>query len=112
MPNVKKVRQRKHLRLHFSKEEQKTIEHTIDPLYQPLHFGRPTKALPGSDAKIRVLVKRLERGQELWHPKDPDCFGQYTQTQKFNFVRSKNEPRMIDRDTYGEGYSRGTSIKE
>lgn len=31
---------------------------------------RPTKARPGTPAKIAVLVRRLERGEELHHEKD------------------------------------------
>jgi hypothetical protein len=30
----------------------------------------PTDALPGSLEKIRVLTRRAELGQELWHPDD------------------------------------------
>lgn len=35
----------------------------------------PTDALPGSEEKIRVLMKRAERGQELWHPHDATFAG-------------------------------------
>ncbi len=32
--------------------------------------ARPTKHLPGTNAKIEVLRRRLERGELLWHPDD------------------------------------------
>ncbi|MER3416877.1 MAG: hypothetical protein C4297_11790 [Gemmataceae bacterium] len=31
---------------------------------------KPTRARPGSRAKIRVLAKRAARGVQLWHPLD------------------------------------------
>lgn len=31
---------------------------------------KPTKFLPGTEGKIRVMSERAERGEELWHPKD------------------------------------------
>lgn len=33
-------------------------------------LGRPTKALPGTKGKIRVLARRFQLGQNLWHPLD------------------------------------------
>jgi hypothetical protein len=35
--------------------------------------AEPTDAEPGSDAKIRVLMARLEREEHLWHPQDRNC---------------------------------------
>jgi hypothetical protein len=32
---------------------------------------QPTDALPGTEAKMRVLEERRAAGQELWHPLDP-----------------------------------------
>ena len=29
-----------------------------------------TKALPGSDEKLSVLMQRVEKGLPLWHPSD------------------------------------------
>lgn len=29
-----------------------------------------TEAMPGTEEKIAVLAKRLERGLPLWHPRD------------------------------------------
>jgi hypothetical protein len=34
----------------------------------------PTKAIPGSRAKVEVLRKRNEAGEELWHESDPYCY--------------------------------------
>ena len=36
---------------------------------------RPTKARPGSNKKVNVLARRLDRREELWHPDDyvPGC---------------------------------------
>lgn len=31
---------------------------------------KPTKALPGTKEKIKVLANRAERREELWHPLD------------------------------------------
>lgn len=33
-------------------------------------LGTPTTALPGSKEKVRVLAKRYQLGQDLWHPLD------------------------------------------
>lgn len=30
----------------------------------------PTGAMPGSEEKIRVLMERVSRGEDLWHPSD------------------------------------------
>lgn len=30
----------------------------------------PTSALPGTAAKIAVIMERLARGESLWHPED------------------------------------------
>lgn len=30
----------------------------------------PTEAIPGSEEKIRVLMERVARGEDLWHPSD------------------------------------------
>jgi hypothetical protein len=30
----------------------------------------PTNARPGSEEKIRVLMQRVEKRQQLWHPRD------------------------------------------
>ena len=35
----------------------------------------PTDALPGSEAKILVLIGRAERGESLWHPRDANFAG-------------------------------------
>lgn len=32
---------------------------------------KPTKAEPGTSAKVKVLAKRAEKGLPLWHPDDP-----------------------------------------
>jgi hypothetical protein len=29
-----------------------------------------TRALPGTDAKLEILARRIERGLPLWHPSD------------------------------------------
>jgi hypothetical protein len=33
-----------------------------------------TTALPGSDEKLEVLARRVERGLPLWHPEDRRTF--------------------------------------
>lgn len=33
-------------------------------------LGQPTKARPGSEAKLDVLIARAAAGVELWHPDD------------------------------------------
>lgn len=37
----------------------------------------PTVALPGSQAKVRVLAERVRRGHPLWHPQDCTAFERY-----------------------------------
>ena len=34
----------------------------------------PTVAMPGSPEKIRVLMKRVDNGEELFHPDDRDFY--------------------------------------
>ena len=34
----------------------------------------PTAAMPGTDAKLEILAKRIERGLPLWHPEDRITF--------------------------------------
>lgn len=41
-----------------------------DEDYEPGPAEEPTDAVPGSEAKIRVLSDRVLRGQSLWHPRD------------------------------------------
>ena len=36
-----------------------------------LKMPKPTAAPPGSREKLEVIRLRVERGEELWHPKDP-----------------------------------------
>jgi hypothetical protein len=33
-------------------------------------LSQPTRALPGTEDKVLVLIARLGRGEELWHPDD------------------------------------------
>lgn len=44
--------------------------------------SQPTKARPGSEEKVRVLVARAERGEDLWHPDDESLLAE-----KRNFER-------------------------
>ena len=32
--------------------------------------GKPTEALPGSEAKVEILAERARLGLSLWHPSD------------------------------------------
>lgn len=32
--------------------------------------GEPTDALPGSEKKIRVMIERADRREQLFHPED------------------------------------------
>lgn len=36
----------------------------------PRKMPRPTRALPGTPEKVRVLAERFARGEELYHPLD------------------------------------------
>jgi hypothetical protein len=45
-----------------------------DQFFVPPPPARPTEEQPGSAAKFRVLVGRVERGESLWHPDDQTCF--------------------------------------
>lgn len=42
--------------------------------YEPHKVGREdydsTRAMPGTDEKLKVLAERLLMGQPLWHPSD------------------------------------------
>lgn len=39
---------------------------------------KPTTAEPGSPEKMRVLMERVERGEELWHEEDKRKFWENT----------------------------------
>jgi len=38
--------------------------------FKPLPASRPTTARQGSPEKLRVMIDRVERGEELFHPDD------------------------------------------
>ena len=40
-----------------------------ESLFKPRE-PKPTHAAPGTEEKLRVLMGRCARGEELWHPKD------------------------------------------
>jgi hypothetical protein len=44
------------------------LGHEMD--FEPLLLGKPTKAKPGSEAKVLILRQRLEAGEEMHHPDD------------------------------------------
>jgi hypothetical protein len=41
-----------------------------DEDYEPKDFGKPTLAAPGSLEKVEVMTRRIEMGQQLFHPGD------------------------------------------
>lgn len=53
----------KHIRFHGS-----------DKGFEPSRPGRPTDAQPGTREKFQILCDRIERGEQLFHPRDRDCF--------------------------------------
>lgn len=32
---------------------------------------KPVQAWPGTPEKVQAMIKRIEKGQELWHKNDP-----------------------------------------
>lgn len=48
-----------------------TLAATVDPARRPPK--KPTDALPGTEAKVRVLADRWRRGEALKHPLDPEA---------------------------------------
>lgn len=46
---------------------------TVNPKYVAKETT-PVDAKPGSQEKVEILAMRLERGEELWHPKDRTHF--------------------------------------
>ena len=45
------------------------IKHDEDFIPHSLPM-EPSFALPGSWEKVEILAQRVDRGEELWHPKD------------------------------------------
>ncbi len=43
---------------------------TDDPRDADTLTFQPTEAIPGSEEKLLVLIKRLDAGLPLWHPSD------------------------------------------
>lgn len=41
-----------------------------DMAFEPKPAKQSTEARPGSDEKVEVLRRRVEQGEELWHPDD------------------------------------------
>lgn len=48
-------------------DDTEEIDEPFESMAMP---ARPTKHLPGTNAKIEVLRRRIERGEQLWHPYD------------------------------------------
>lgn len=47
-----------------------TMRNTTISLATPSQLPEPTNALPGSEEKIQVLIRRVADGVCLWHPRD------------------------------------------
>lgn len=45
-----------------------------DQHWKPPNHGEPTKAQPGTRAKVNVMRDRLERGEPLFNSRDRKCF--------------------------------------
>ncbi|MGD9648117.1 MAG: hypothetical protein AB7U73_20560, partial [Pirellulales bacterium] len=43
---------------------------TDDPRDADTLSFQPTDAMPGTEEKLQVLIKRLDAGLPLWHPSD------------------------------------------
>lgn len=46
----------------------------IDPLYEPIPPAVPSTCRPGSKEKVRELMARIDRGEDLFHPRDETVF--------------------------------------
>ena len=72
-------RQKQELILQLTKEvnevEQKIKSNTNleEKVLSAIPQDNPTKAAPGSKAKLNVLIARYEKGLMLWHPDDNDA---------------------------------------
>lgn len=56
-------------------KEVEKVKHDEDFVPKNLTDFEPTSEQPGSEAKIRVLARRVAKGQPLWHPDDFHCGG-------------------------------------
>lgn len=43
-----------------------------EDFFWPRELGKPCRALPGSEEKIKALRRRVRRGQSLWNRRDMD----------------------------------------
>jgi len=56
--------------------------------------GEPTKAAPGSEEKIRVLIQRAARREPLFHPNDGIKIGTYKARPPVPAPRSTSAPLL------------------
>lgn len=42
----------------------------VRPIWLPTPASEPIDALPGSADKVAAIKRRIEAGEELWHPED------------------------------------------
>jgi hypothetical protein len=61
---------------------------------------RPTKALPGSEAKIAVLRRRIQRGQPLCHPDDAKVDGSLFEAWTANGRDDVVDVRTLDAESF------------
>ncbi len=54
----------------YTREDRKAVEHSLDEDFEPVGYGSPTDARPGSVEKLEVLAQRAADGVHLWHPED------------------------------------------
>src|SRR5262245_2810000 len=53
-----------------SSEEERGMDEDLDFVGPAVLPGEPTEAVPGSEKKIRVMMERANRREQLFHPSD------------------------------------------
>lgn len=54
----------------------------------------PTKAVPGSEEKIKILMQRYSGGYQLWHPRDRTCFPFPDEVEGVEGIKAKEKVRI------------------
>lgn len=63
------------------------LRHGSDASFVPSRAGEPTQAPPGSYAKRAVIARRVERGEQLFHPNDAPLGGLEIEPGKHHFKK-------------------------
>lgn len=80
----------------FTERERASVEHSVDPNYEPDRRARPTSARPGSIEKLETMCRRLRKRQPLFV--DGDKVDQHAMVEPAKWAQGYNGSfrKMLD----------------